>query len=338
MNGNPKISVIVPVYRAENYLYKCVDSLLTQTFTDFEILLVNDGSPDRSGEICDEYARKDGRVRVFHKENGGVSSARQCGMDHAQGEYTIHADPDDWVEPEMLEELYREAKVRDADMVICDYYTEYSDRIVYCKQEPSALDHETVLRELFQHLHGSCCNKLVRRTCCVNYDARFIPGVNYLEDILFNIALLRYPIKISYLNRAYYHYDKLVNSNSITMTTRSWGLIQVKNLIPNLERLLGNDNRWKELMLKIKSGIKIITWQEQSLPYKEWRILYTEVDPILGKEWDGSITVLFIRFSLLGSLANILSFWFYMLLLNLKRKIKNGIFAFQNGNASQIKE
>ena len=109
-SDSPKISVIVPVYKAEAYLHRCVDSLLAQTFQDFEVLLVDDGSPDRSGEICDEYARKDSRVRVFHKENGGVSSARQYGMDHAQGEYTIHADPDDWVEPTMLEELYRKEK------------------------------------------------------------------------------------------------------------------------------------------------------------------------------------------------------------------------------------
>lgn len=104
MNKVPKISVIVPVYKAEAYLHRCVDSIIAQTFTDWELLLVDDGSPDRSGDICDEYASKDARIRVFHKENGGVSSARQKGLDEAIGEYTIHADPDDWVEPTMLEE------------------------------------------------------------------------------------------------------------------------------------------------------------------------------------------------------------------------------------------
>ena len=85
MLEKPKVSVIVPVYKAEAYLYRCVDSLLMQTFTNFEILLIDDGSPDRSGEICDEYARKDTRVRVFHKENGGVSSARNLGLKYALG-------------------------------------------------------------------------------------------------------------------------------------------------------------------------------------------------------------------------------------------------------------
>ena len=130
---NPKISIIVPVYKAENYLHRCVDSILTQTFSDFEVLLIDDGSPDKSGYICDEYARKDSRVRVFHKENGGVSSARQCGIDNAYGEYTIHADPDDWVEPTMLEELYAKAMDEDADMVICDYYEDGKERITLKK-------------------------------------------------------------------------------------------------------------------------------------------------------------------------------------------------------------
>ena len=120
---NISVSIIVPVYKAEAYLHHCLDSILAQTFTDWELLLVDDGSPDRSGVICDEYAAKDDRIIVFHKENGGVSSARQKGQDEAQGEYTIHADPDDWVEPTMLEELYKKAKADDADMVICDYFS-----------------------------------------------------------------------------------------------------------------------------------------------------------------------------------------------------------------------
>lgn len=155
----PKVSIIVPVYKAENYLHRCVDSILAQTFTDWELLLVDDGSPDRSGEICDEYASKDARIRVFHKENGGVSSARQKGLDEAVGEYTIHADPDDWVEPMMLEELYKRAKEDDADMVICDYYMNDGKNQTYITQKPTVLDRKTVLGELlFQQLHGSCCN------------------------------------------------------------------------------------------------------------------------------------------------------------------------------------
>ncbi len=212
---NPAVSVIVPVYKAEKYLRKCVDSLLAQTFRDFEVLLVDDGSPDRSGVICDEYARQDRRVRVFHKANGGVSSARQCGLDNARGEYTIHADPDDWVEPNMLEELYRKAKDENADMVICDYYVNDNLGQCYMTQRPSALDHETVLRELFQQLHGSCCNKLVSRACYKACDVVFPQELTFCEDLYVNAALLKHVLRIAYDPHAYYHYDCSVNENSL---------------------------------------------------------------------------------------------------------------------------
>lgn len=103
----PEISVIVPVYRAEDFLEKCVASLLGQTFSDLEVLLVDDGSPDNSGALCDQLAQRDPRVRVFHKENGGVSSARNLGMAQAQGTYLAFADADDWLPPDALEALYR---------------------------------------------------------------------------------------------------------------------------------------------------------------------------------------------------------------------------------------
>ncbi len=215
MNPIPKVSVIVPVYKAEAYLHRCVDSLLAQTFTDFEVILVDDGSPDRSGEICDEYARKDDRVKVVHQKNSGVSMARQKGLDNAQGEYVIHADPDDWVEPDMLQELYGKAKEENADMVICDFYTQYKDHMYLNRQEPSALDHDTVQCELFQQLHGSCWNKLVRRVCYNKFQIKFPVGVSYCEDLLTNATLLSHDIKVAYLPKAFYHYDQTINTNSI---------------------------------------------------------------------------------------------------------------------------
>lgn len=110
---NPKISVIVPVYNVEQYLCRCVDSILAQTFPDFELLLIDDGSKDRSGEICDEYAGKDERVRVFHKENGGVSSARNLGIDNAKGEWISFIDADDRILPEFLQSLIETADESD---------------------------------------------------------------------------------------------------------------------------------------------------------------------------------------------------------------------------------
>ena len=100
--STPKISIISPVYNAEPYIVKCLDSILAQTFESWELILVDDGSLDRSGNICDEYAAKDSRIVVIHKKNEGVGAARQTGMDNATGEYIIHVDPDDWVESDML--------------------------------------------------------------------------------------------------------------------------------------------------------------------------------------------------------------------------------------------
>lgn len=216
MLENPKVSVIVPVYKAEAYLHRCVDSLLAQTFTDFEVLLVDDGSPDGSGKICDEYARKDSRIKVFHKENGGVSSARQYGLDNAVGEYTIHADPDDWVKPDMLKELYNKAKEEDADMVICDYYLDGIER-KYVNQRPSNCDCQEVLCDLmFQNLHGSLWNKLIRRVCYETYDVRLPRGLDYCEDVITLVQLWQNSIKIIYVNKAFYYYDQHINENSIT--------------------------------------------------------------------------------------------------------------------------
>ena len=102
MNHVPEISVIVPVYKVEEYLPQCIDSILAQTFTNFELLLVDDGSPDRCGEICEEYAGKDTRIRVFHQQNSGVSAARNIGLQHAKGTYIVFVDSDDWVSTDYL--------------------------------------------------------------------------------------------------------------------------------------------------------------------------------------------------------------------------------------------
>lgn len=114
--NNSLVSIIVPVYKAEKYIHQCIDSLLAQTYRNIEVILVDDGSPDHCGKICDEYAAKDSRVKVIHQQNGGVSVARQTGIDHATGEYSIHADPDDWVELNMIEELVAKAVSDNADM------------------------------------------------------------------------------------------------------------------------------------------------------------------------------------------------------------------------------
>lgn len=224
----PKVSAIVPIYNAEVYLCRCLDSIISQTLSDFEILLIDDGSPDRSGEICDDYSTKDSRIRVFHKENGGVASARQLGMENAQGEYIIHVDPDDWVEPNMLEELYNEALKNDADVVICDYWVD-SERIV--RQRPSALDNLTILQEFFQQLYGCCWNKLLKRSFYNTHQIKFYTELAYCEDLTFWLRLYQQSVKTTYLPKAYYHYiqhpKSLCKTHVSYKDDKDWKLIKI---------------------------------------------------------------------------------------------------------------
>ena len=215
-NAIIKISVIVPVYKAEKTICRCVDSLLAQDLDGVEVILVDDESPDSCPVICDNYELKDSRIRVVHQKNGGVAVARQVGVDAAQGEYTIQADPDDWVDPGMLSALYTKAKENDADIVICDYWENTylgQKRIV---QKPSALNHETVLREIFTCLHGSTCNKLIRKACYEKYAVNFPEGISFCEDLFVCASLLKHNIRISYLDEAYYHYERLLNTKSLS--------------------------------------------------------------------------------------------------------------------------
>lgn len=131
----PKISIIVPVYNVEKYLEKCVRSILAQTFTDFELILVDDGSPDSSGAMCDQFAKQDERVKVIHKENGGLSDARNAGIEIATGEYLGFIDSDDYIADDMYELLYTNIVKEDADLSICGIYDVYEGKEPVEKQQ-----------------------------------------------------------------------------------------------------------------------------------------------------------------------------------------------------------
>jgi glycosyltransferase involved in cell wall biosynthesis len=215
----PNISIIVPVYNAEKYLHRCANSVLNQTFIDWECILIDDGSTDNSSKICDEYAKKDSRFHVIHKKNGGVSSARQLGLETAKGDYVIHVDPDDWVEPNMLEELCYKIIEDDADMVICDFFWNLPTEISVSSQRPSAFDSKSIMIDFFsEKLHGSCWNKLVRRDFIMTNHISFPAQLSIHEDLYFFTELLLNNIKVTYLDKAFYHYVIGENPNSISQT------------------------------------------------------------------------------------------------------------------------
>lgn len=205
--GSPAISVIVPIYNMEKLMRKCLDSILAQTFQDYECLLIDDGSKDGSPAICDEYATKDPRFKAFHKPNGGLSDARNYGIERAQGDYTIFFDPDDWVDADCLEDMYMKAVETDADMVMCDLYYNDPYRQCYSKQEPTSLNHNDVLKDLIiGKVYGFTVTKLLRRTLYQQYDLQYPVGMYGCEDQYTMCKLLKNDIKIAYLPKAYYHY------------------------------------------------------------------------------------------------------------------------------------
>lgn len=213
----PAISIIIPVYKAEKYLRRCLDSYLSQTFQDWQVVLVDDGSPDRSGIICDEYAKNDSRFLVIHQSNGGVSVARQTGIDNAIGDYTIHTDPDDWVEPSMLQDLYQKALHDNADMVICDIIWDRPTGVTIDRRPPSSLVAQDVLIGMFtSKIFGSLCTKLIKRSLYEKYNVSFPPQMSLAEDMYVLASLLKHDIKISYLDNAYYHYVIGDNQNAVS--------------------------------------------------------------------------------------------------------------------------
>lgn len=273
----PKVSVIVPIYKAEKYLRRCVDSILAQTFTDFEVLLIDDGSPDNSGEICDEYAAKDSRVRVFHKENGGVSSARNLGLENASGEYTIHTDPDDWVEPTMLAELYSKAKFEDADMVICDFYEEnYKQK--YIEQEPRSLENEKILKQVLDgSIHGALWNKLIRKNCYIANDICIPLEMSLWEDRYVVTRLLMSNIKVVYLNNAFYHYDLYSNGNSIVRSPSLKSLNSHIYFVDYFEHCL-DVNEFSEEFYLMKAGAKDRAFLCPEYSSSQFISLYKEIN------------------------------------------------------------
>ena len=279
----PKVSIIVPVYKAEPYLHRCVDSLLSQTFKDIEVLLVDDGSPDLCGEICDEYAKNDSRVVALHKENGGVSSARQLGLDHARGEYTIHADPDDWIEPDMLDCLYNKAKETDADIVVCDFFREYAHKSEYVSQIISpAITSANMLNGLFMHqVLGVCWNKLIRTSLFEKFQIAFPSDIIRWEDLFVQCSLLLNELRIAYLPRALYHYDQYSNVGSIVRKPTMKGLLSQVYFIEYFEKRGVSE----DMLYFSKAETKELAFNSNLFSEKQLEVLYPEIDERYIDKW-----------------------------------------------------
>lgn len=195
-----KISVIIPVYNVEKYLRECVDSVLAQTYTNLEIMLIDDGSTDSSGEICDEYAGKDGRIRVIHQKNGGVSTARNYGIEHSSGDYLIFMDSDDIMHPQYVQMMLEAAQKTGCQMVVCDFQRFQNTSELWTAAqsiEEQVLTQEEALSLLNIPIGDSemsmaiCCCKLYHH--CVLRSVRFPTGIRHEDEFFAHRVLCEVP-------------------------------------------------------------------------------------------------------------------------------------------------
>jgi|SRR5690625_3544352 len=222
---NPAISIIVPIYKVELHLQKSIETILAQTFSNFELILVNDGSPDRSGKICDEYARIDERIKVIHQKNSGVSAARNAGIDIAKGTYLAFVDPDDVILPEMYDVLMDYSLRHDADMVVCQYTqineankTEKVPQV--WEQVDDEIDNKTIINEIMPNVLVNntfslvpCFNKLYKKSIFNKHGIKFDETISFGEDKRLNFTLLPLINTLVFVEQPLYVYYRRVGDS-----------------------------------------------------------------------------------------------------------------------------
>ena len=220
------VSIIVPIYNIEGYIRECIDSILAQTYPDFELILVDDGSPDNCGRICDEYAEKDVRIKVIHKENGGLTSARNAGLSVAKGDWIMHVDGDDWIEPDMIESLIEAAKAAEADLVFGDFIKYGAN--AGNKQLPSwSSDKIDSLSRYIAYSMTTIWGSIAKRSLYTEHSLKSPNGVSYCEDFHLIVRLCHYAKKIANVHRPFYHYryrptSIMSNMNRKTEADEQW--------------------------------------------------------------------------------------------------------------------
>jgi glycosyltransferase involved in cell wall biosynthesis len=217
-------------------------------------LLIDDGSKDNSGAICDEYTVKDSRVRVFHKENGGVSSARNLGLDNAVGEWIAWVDSDDYIAPNMFEHLFKAAETNEADIVYCNFYMDCGDEIKRYCLSPSSDDKHVMLKEWISEVWTVLWTSLTKRSLYENNNLRFSTDFNFCEDFWMSLELRLSSKRVVSLNDAYYFYNR---SNEVSITQR--------------QELLLDDK--KNAYYAIFSSLKHKGLFDEYKKYLYWRIL-----------------------------------------------------------------
>lgn len=222
MSDNKTISIIVPVYKVEDYLERCIDSILDQTYKDLEVILVDDGSPDSCGSICDSYREKDKRVRVIHQKNGGLSAARNSGIEIATGAYLLFIDSDDWIKQDLCASVWKAAVSRDADIVVFGYsiineeLQILSDKVVSGRH---MITGKQALKDLLSNkIENYAWNKLYKKELFL--DVRYPKGFVW-EDVGTTYKLFLKAEKVFLLDRSYYYYFQRSTNITSNITTKA---------------------------------------------------------------------------------------------------------------------
>jgi len=242
------ISIIITVYNDEKNISRCINSVLSQTYPDLECLIIDDGSTDNSSVICDEYSKKDKRIRVFHKENEGISKTRQYGIDCANGEYIYFVDSDDWIESTFTSDILDIINKNKPDIIFFDFFKNYSNgRKKYRSQNLISLDKDVIIMLILEKKILSCpWNFVINKKYYLNCKVIFNENINYGEDTLFILELMLNNPKNYYIEKAYYHH--FYNDNSYTRTNIKQKYIERKLFHNCLHALFQKYNR--ENMLK----------------------------------------------------------------------------------------
>ncbi|MDY2860671.1 MAG: glycosyltransferase family 2 protein [Candidatus Cryptobacteroides sp.] len=220
------VSVIVPVYKVEDYIRECIDSILAQTYSDFELILVDDGSPDNCGRICDDYAKRDNRIKVVHKVNGGISSARNAGLEVTKGEWIMHVDGDDWIEPDMIESLIQAAQVTGADLVFGDFM-KYGPFAGYFKLPTWSIDKRESMSNYIAYMMTTIWGSIAKRSLYADHSLKSPEGISYCEDFHLIVRLCHFAKKVVNVHRPFYHYryrptSIMSNLNKKTEADEQW--------------------------------------------------------------------------------------------------------------------
>ncbi|MBR8729941.1 Undecaprenyl-phosphate 4-deoxy-4-formamido-L-arabinose transferase [Porphyromonas levii] len=280
-NHSPFLSIIVPVYNVEKYLNECVDSILGQDFTDFELILVDDGSPDNCPAICDEYAEKDNRVIVIHKENGGLSSARNAGIDICKGEYIWFIDSDDYISPGCLGFMSKELR-RDQPDILYFGYTRLCENSEVLENKPQPHPRWIHSMDVVKHssVHVTAWSNISRRNIWKEYGVRFLEGIIF-EDYEIHPRLLKHINRISYSafsesHRGFEPYIYRIREGSIMTTSSLKSRTQTNKQLGSIDKIEQNWQKYLDSNSRVGISDYDNTFRKYYVPsiYLK-RILYT---------------------------------------------------------------